>query len=169
MVESAKKSPKKTNPSEDHMITMQKLITKKTFDLETLESLPTNPPKKHIIPKRPKPSVPWSRFVAFFWGWLRPPTFNDRILIIGIKKPIIGLMSLSPIVWKFHGSLDPIAHLNKQHVPTKKICQVTAVKIANAKDWKNGWRKNPRDGKQVVFAENILGRDIQSVDFIINP
>ena len=28
------------------------------------------------------------------------PTFNDGILIMGIQTPTIGLMSLSPIIWK---------------------------------------------------------------------
>ena len=48
MVESPKKSPKKTNPSEDHMITMQKLITKKIFDLESLQKIYPQTKKKHI-------------------------------------------------------------------------------------------------------------------------
>ncbi len=30
----------------------------------------------------------------------RPPTFNDGILISWVYKPLIGLMSLSPIIWK---------------------------------------------------------------------
>ena len=59
------------------------------------------------IQKNEKPNlsyVPWSK-VAFF-GDGRPPTFNDGILIMGPYKTTIGLSFPSPIIWKFHGSLD---------------------------------------------------------------
>ena len=41
--------------------------------------------------------------VAFFWGW-SGPTFNRNPYNGYINPYGIGLMSLSPIIWKCHGS-----------------------------------------------------------------
>ena len=45
------------------------------------------------------------KVVAFYWGWELIPPFNRESLFHGyINHYGIGLMSLSPIIWKFHGS-----------------------------------------------------------------
>ena len=62
-----------------------------------------------IVP-RIIPSHSWG--VSLYWGWSSHPTFSLGNPYNGyIKTRIIGLMSLSPIIYGNNGSLDPIAHV----------------------------------------------------------
>ena len=53
-------------------------------------------------PKKSFPTCAMVKVVAWlYWGDGKPPTFNDGILIMGPINPYgLGLMSLSPIIWK---------------------------------------------------------------------
>ena len=48
-----------------------------------------------------------------FFGDGKPPTFNDGLLIMGPYKPLRDWVDEfpSPVIWKCHGSSDPIAHM----------------------------------------------------------
>ena len=66
----------------------------------------------------------------------KPLTFNDRNRCNGYINPYgLGLMSLSPIIWKCHGSLDPgtyvIILLVERERNIQQTFQVPKMEIRN--------------------------------------